>query len=62
MEALRRVCTHLLILAAATSLFACNLATIDEPLDGQRYSSDPVDIFVRLVSGADAATFRAFLN
>ena len=33
MEALKRICTHLLILAAATSLFACNLATIDEPLN-----------------------------
>jgi len=62
METLRRSCTHLLVLAAATTLFACNLATIDEPLAGQRYSSDPVDIFVRLETGADPGTFEAFLN
>ena len=62
MEALRRVCTHLLILAAATTLFACNLATTDEPLNGQRYPSAPVDIQVLLEPGADTATFRAFLN
>ncbi len=62
MTALKRVCTHVLLLAAATSLLACNLATIDEPLDGQYYSSEPVDIFVRLESGADPATFQAFLN
>jgi len=62
MEALKRVCTHLLVLAAATSLFACNVATIDEPLNGQRYPSAPVDITVLLEPGADPATFKAFLN
>ncbi|MGW8322990.1 MAG: penicillin acylase family protein, partial [Thermodesulfobacteriota bacterium] len=62
MEALRRVCTHLLVLAAATSLFACNVATIDEPMNGQRYPSAPVDITVLLEPGADPATFKAFLN
>jgi len=62
METLKKVCTHVLILATATSLFACNLATIHEPLGQQRYSSEPVDIFVHLESGADAATFKAFLN
>jgi len=61
MEALRRVCVNLLILAAATTLVACNLATIHEPLDGQRYPSEPVDIFVALEQGADPGTFEAYL-
>ena len=62
METLKRACTHLLILVAATSLFACNLATIDEPLNGQRFPSATVDIHVLLEDGADPATFQAFLN
>ncbi len=62
MKTLQRACARLLLLAAATGLLACNLATLDEPLDGQYYSSEPVDIFVRLEDGAEPATFQAFLN
>ncbi len=62
METTKRVCVHLLILAAAATLAACNLATIDAPLIGQQYSSEPVEILVRLEDGAQPDTFEASLN
>ena len=52
----------LMILASASMLFACNLATIDTPLKGQIHPSEPVDFVVILESGADPGTFRAFVN
>jgi penicillin amidase len=62
METMKRVFTHFLVLAAATTLYACNLATIDAPLNGQIHPSEPVDILVLLEGGADPATFFAVLN
>ena len=62
MKTSNKTCSFFLILAAAATLAACNLATIDEPLDGQRYSAASIDIFVRLEPGADADTFEAYLN
>jgi len=62
MEPLKRVFTHFLLLAAATTLYACNLATIDAPLNGQLHPSEPVDIQVLLEDGADPVTFSASMN
>jgi penicillin amidase len=57
-----RACIHLLILAAAAPLVACNLATIDAPLHGQDYNAEPVEICLRLEDGADAGSLQAYLN
>jgi penicillin amidase len=46
----------------ATTLAACNLATIDAPLNGQVHPSEPVDILVLLEDGADPSTLDAVLN
>ncbi len=63
MEKRKRTFLSLLVLAAwSTALCACNLATIDAPLGGQRHPSEPVDISLRLEAGAQPETFRAFLN
>jgi penicillin amidase len=62
MKHMKRVFGHFLVMAAATTLYACNLATIDAPLNGQIHPSEPVDIQVLLETGADHTTFLATLN
>lgn len=59
---LKKTLLYLLAMAGITTLCACNLATIETPLNKQKLYFEPIEVVVSLEDNAIPETFQALLN